>query len=86
VTVYEEIPLKNQHRPYFYCLVICISTIYSGYSLTVISASNLRMLQHYYNIEFSNEATLSLLNGILPVGGMLGSILVPTLVPLTTKK
>lgn len=44
------------------------------------------MLQEYYDIDLSFQSTLSLLNGILPVGGMLGAILVPNILPLTTKK
>ena len=86
VTLSEEIPLKNRVKPYLYSMIICISQIYSGYCLTMISASNLHMLQQYYSIRLSLASTLSLLNGTLPAGGMLGSILVPYFISFSTKK
>jgi hypothetical protein len=53
VTIYDEIPLANDKRPFFYTLVICLSTVYSGYSLTLISATRVTMLQEYYTIDLS---------------------------------
>lgn len=82
----KVLPLKDNRTAYFYTIVICLSTAYSGYSLTVIASSNLEMLKSYYEISLSDSSTLSLLNGILPAGGILGSILVPTLLTHTTKK
>lgn len=52
----------------------------------MIASCNINALKTYYNIDLSDQSTLSLLNGVLPAGGMLGAILVPTLVSLTTKK
>lgn len=52
----------------------------------MISSCNLSSLINYYKIEFSNQSALSLLNGVMPAGGMLGSLLVPSIVVLTTKK
>lgn len=80
------IPLKDNRTAYLYTMVICLSTAYSGYSLTLIASSNLEMLKSYYNISLDDSSTLSLLNGILPAGGILAALLVPTLFSHTTKK
>jgi hypothetical protein len=60
--------------------------VYSGYSLTLISATSTRQLINYYNVELPQQTVLSLLNGILPVGAILGSLLLPHVMPLTNKK
>lgn len=86
LTLEEEIPIKYNRKPYLFTMAICLSTLYSGCSLTMISASSVHALIDYYEIGLSIESTLSLLNGVLPAGGMLGAILVPTFVLLTTKK
>jgi hypothetical protein len=82
----HSIPLKDNRLAYLYTTVICLSTAYSGYSLTLIASSNLTMLKSYYSISLSDSSTQSLLNGILPAGGILGALLVPTLLSYTSKK
>ncbi len=86
VSLQDHIPLTNQAKPYYYTVIICLSTLYSGCCLTLISSCNLSSLIYYYAIDLSTQSTLSLLNGVLPAGGMLGALLVPSLVAFTTKK
>jgi len=82
----KDLPILHKGRAYLYCCIICISTAYSGYSLTLISASSMPMLLHYYHIQLKLQTALSVLNGSLPVGAMLGSLLMPYFVRLTTKR
>lgn len=81
-----EIPIAHKLRAYLHCCVICLATVYSGFTLTLISASSLPMLAQYYRISLPKQAILSLLNGILPVGGMLGCLLVPFFSKLTSRR
>lgn len=82
----SKIALKNTAVAYCFCIIICISTAYSGFSLTLISASSVPMLRKYYSIDWPQQVMLSLLNGILPIGGMLGCLLLPYFVALTNRK
>lgn len=67
-------------------MIVSISMMYFGYSLTLISSSSLPLLLDYYSITLSKTITVALLNGILPLGAITGALLVPLIVPLTTKK
>lgn len=53
LTIQDEIPLTKPRKAYLYTLVICLSTLFSGYSLTLISATNLNGLIDYYDIDLS---------------------------------
>jgi len=66
--------------------MICLSPAYYGYSLTIIGACNLSVLFQSYNITIAKETALALMNGMLPIGGMIGCLLFPKLRMLTTKK
>jgi hypothetical protein len=53
LTLLEEIPIRDAKRPFYLTLVICLSTLFSGCSLTIISASSLNGLIQYYGIDLS---------------------------------
>ena len=44
------IPIKSITSAYCYCVILCISTVYSGYSLTLISSTSSAELRAYYRI------------------------------------
>ena len=61
--------------------------IYNGYSLTLIAATSMKQLINYYDIPPLQQQTItSLLNGILPFGGMIGCLILPYIMPSTNKK
>lgn len=82
---YHEIHVRLKVLVGWSCILFLSMAIF-GYSLTVISASSLSMIKRYYEIEFSNGTTLSILNGIIPMGGILGAILAPYILSITRKK
>lgn len=82
----REIDISYSKRGILLAVFICLGPLYYGYSLTIIGATNLTLLFNYYHISLSKATTEALLNGALPVGGMLGSLLYGYLCRLTTKK
>lgn len=74
------------NRAVLLCFYICLSAVFYGYCLTVIGASNLPLLFTYYQISLSKEVTLALVNGALPLGGMLGCMLFPYTNLFATKR
>jgi len=66
--------------------MICLSPVFMGYSVSIIGASNLAVLFPAYNITIAKETALALMNGMLPIGGMLGCMLFAKVRLLTTKK
>jgi hypothetical protein len=65
---------------------MCISTAYSGYSITLISSTSITELKRYYQIDTAVQTTLSLLNGMLPVGAMVGCLVLPCFLSIMNKK
>jgi hypothetical protein len=64
-----------------------IGTIYHGYSLTLIAATSMKQIIKYYDVAHLQQQTItSLLNGILPFGGMIGCLILPYIMPSTNKK
>ena len=82
----REVRVKYNDRAALLLLFICFSPLYYGYSLTIIGASNLSLLYDYYSIPLSPALTLALLNGALPLGGILGGFYFAQISRLTTKK
>jgi hypothetical protein len=78
--------MDNFCRAVLYTAIVSISALNFGYCLTLISSSSLPMLIHYYNITASKTVALSLLNGSLPIGGVVGALVVPYVLPFTTKR
>ena len=74
------------NRAVLLAFYICLSTVFVGYCLTLIGASNLPFLFSYYNITLDKQVTLALLNGALPVGGITGCFLIPYLRLIAPKK
>lgn len=63
-----------------------MSMLIYGYSLTMLSASSLKDIQSYYEIDFSKDLILSTINGFFAVGGLVGSFLTPYFIKITTKR
>jgi hypothetical protein len=82
----KEIDISHHRRAGLLIFFICLGPLFYGYSLTIIGAANLGLLITYYRISINKATIESLLNGALPVGGMVGSILYGHLCRLTTKK
>lgn len=82
----REVRVRYGNRAAWLVFFICFSPLYYGYSLTIIGASNFSLLYEYYSIPVSPAVTLALLNGALPLGGMLGSLYFAQVSRLTTKK
>jgi hypothetical protein len=82
----KEVDISQNKRAGFLIFFICLGPLFYGYSLTIIGAANLDLLFSYYDISINKATTQALLNGALPVGGMVGSILYGHLCRLTTKK
>jgi hypothetical protein len=80
------VEVANANRAAILCFLICLSPAYYGYALTIIGASSYSQLQNYYGIDLLRETALALMNGALPIGGMLGCLLFPKLRLLATKK
>jgi fucose permease len=57
-----------------------------GYSLTMLSACNLTYMRDYYNVDYSQDTLLSTINGFFAIGGLLGSIITPYFIKITTKR
>jgi hypothetical protein len=82
----DHIPLKNQVKPYYFTVIICLSTLYSGCCLTSSPPATSLPSSTTTPLTSPPNPPLSLLNGVLPAGGMMGALLVPSLVAFTTKK
>jgi hypothetical protein len=81
-----EIQLRSERMGYFYCWIASSSMLIYGYSLTMLSASRLDDIQSYYHIALSKDLILSTVNGFFAVGGLLGSLLTPYFIRITSKR
>ncbi len=82
----DEIPLRSLPKAYFICIVMCLSAVYHGYCLTLIPAISTPQLRAYYHISVPLQLMLSLLNGIYPVGALVGCLILPFFIGKTNKK
>lgn len=81
-----EIKLKNEKLGYLYCWIVTGSMILNGYSLTMLSASNLNDIKTYYGINLSKSLILSIINGSYALGGLLGCLISSYLGKIPTKR
>ena len=78
--------LLHRNKGAMLCFIICLSPMFYGYCLTNIGAANLTYLFPYYHVTLSKQTTLSMLNGLLPIGGVFGCLLFPKVRLLATKR
>lgn len=53
---------------------ITISSFYFGYCMVYLGTINISTLKTIYDISLSNDVASGLLNGCIPIGGLLGAI------------
>lgn len=55
-------------------VVICMSTLYYGLCLSMISAVNAKVLAAYFGSWAGESSTIGLLIGFFPIGGAFGAV------------
>ena len=82
----EVVPTKYHAKAYLLCIIVSLSNLYFGFSLVIIPATTTTLLMDYYDISLSPTNAVALMNGIFPLGAIVGVNLVKTVFSLTTKK
>jgi hypothetical protein len=66
--------------------IIGISPFYVGLTIFLSAAASIDTYKHYYNIPLEPVLSFSMINGVVPLGGILGSMTLAYLLKHTNRR
>jgi hypothetical protein len=66
--------------------IVCISPFYVGLTIFLSASASWQTLDNYYKIPLGPITGFSLINGVVPLGGMVGSMTLPYVMKYTNKR
>lgn len=67
-------------------LIICIGPFYVGNTIFLSASSYYNIYKFHYNIPLPEVLSFSMINGIVPCGGILGSVTLALVMKYTNKR
>lgn len=66
--------MRNPMDAMKFCITVCLSNIYYGYTLIYISGIDFSVIAQQYNIDFDIHTAQGIFQGVMPIGGAIGAV------------
>lgn len=67
-------------------MIVCISPFFVGASIFLSASASFNVYKKYYGIPLEETLSFSMINGAVPLGGMVGSMTLPYVMKYTNKR